>query len=250
MKVWLWMCRQCAGMPLCQLEFVRTCEWDYVVISTIWGAFARGIKTIGFRQCLYSKASWPGGSRLLLSSSRGYSTASALLSGCCAGLSAPGSLAEASTVHMSRLHPVCMLCHSVGHVSNQRGGKALAPADSCSFQPRLPKPQIPSQCVFSARMHKPTPHKAWGLITKRRENQNWLLIELPGWMLMATTKGYFIPWEWCSRDWKYMWKWWRLEAVQTKLYMGLWMQTSNNMFFDSIGIVRHHICVYAAIQEW
>lgn len=95
-------------------------------------------------------------------------------------LSAPGSLAEVSTVHMLRLYPVCKVCHSVGHVSNRRGGKSLAPADSCSFQPRLPKPQIPSQHVFSARMHKPTPNKAWGLITKRRENQNWLLIELPG----------------------------------------------------------------------
>lgn len=40
------------------------------------------------------------------------------------------------------------------------------------------------------------------------------------------------------------------EASQAKLYMFLWMQTSNNMFFDSIGIVRHHICVCAAIQEW
>ncbi len=57
-KVWLWMCRQCAGMPLCQLGFVRACErervWDFVVISTVWRAFARGIKTIGFRRCLYS----------------------------------------------------------------------------------------------------------------------------------------------------------------------------------------------------
>lgn len=64
-------------------------------------------------------------------------------------------------------------------VKSERG-KLLASIDSCSFQHRLPKPQIPSQSVFSARMHRLTPHKARGLITERRENQNWLLIELPG----------------------------------------------------------------------
>lgn len=56
-----------------------------------------------------------------------------------------------------------------GHVSKSERGKLLAPIHSCSFQPRLPKPQIPSQSVFSARMHGLTPHKASGLITKGRE---------------------------------------------------------------------------------
>lgn len=88
-------------------------------------------------------------------------------------------------------------------VKSERG-KLLAPADSCSFQHRLPKPQIPSQRVFSARMNRLTPHKVWGLITKRRKNQNWLLIELPGWMLMATAEGYFISWEGCIRDWEHV----------------------------------------------
>lgn len=100
--------------------------------------------------------------------------------GCCAGFSAPGlsgrSLERAHVEAASCLQTLsqCRAC-----VKSERG-KLLAPVESCSFQHRLPKPQIPSQCVFSARMHRLTPHRAWGLITKRRENQNWLLIELPG----------------------------------------------------------------------
>lgn len=38
-------------------------------------------------------------------------------------------------------------------------GRLLASVDSCSFQPRLRRPQIPSQSVFSARRHAAYPTK-------------------------------------------------------------------------------------------
>lgn len=171
--------------------------WDYVVISTIWKVFANGIKTIGCSRRMYSKASWPGDFRLLRSLSRGYSGASAGLSACWAGFSTPGSLARSSAMHMPRLHPVWKLCRCVWHDSNQRETSCWLQNTVLISSQDFPDHKFPSQSVFSAKMHVLTPH-CLGPNYKRRENQNWLLIELPGWMLMVTTEGYFIPREGCK----------------------------------------------------
>lgn len=97
-----------------------------------------------------------------------------------------------------------------------------------------PKPQIPSPSVFSARERRPNPHKFWGLITERRESQNWLLIELPGWMLMQP-----------QRDILYS----DMDATETertggsgwsrqKLYVCLRIHISSDMCFYSSAIGR------------
>lgn len=122
MKVWLWMCRQCAGMPLCQLEFLCTCERDYVVISTIWELLPMELKLLASGSACTPKSLdqeapdccdlhpedilWPPGFWFFFF----------FFFGCCSGFSAPGTLAKASTVHMSADFVTVL-----GHVSNHRG---------------------------------------------------------------------------------------------------------------------------------
>lgn len=105
-NVWLWKCDYvCAdNVQACLCVSLSLCV--HVVISTIWRAFARGIKMIGFRRCLYSinlltrrlqtaaiffqeDILWPPRAVLLVA----------------LGFSSPGSLAEVRTCR--RLHSVC-----------------------------------------------------------------------------------------------------------------------------------------------
>lgn len=139
-------------MPLCQLEFVCACKWDYVVIFNNKELSLRGTKTFGLRWCLFR---WAFLTRRLQTAAIFFQRRIFCgLSGCCTSFFAR-SLATASVLHTSRLRPVCKLCHSV----RSERGKLLALTNIWSFQHRPPKPQIPSQSVFSARMHRLAPHK-------------------------------------------------------------------------------------------
>lgn len=135
-KVWLWMSRQCAGMPLCQLEFESSCEWDYVVISTKWRAFACGIKTSGFRQSLDQEAPDccdPLPDDILASS----------LSGWCCSSQLQALWQRPQLMHMLRLHPVCKPCHTVGHVSNHRGASCWLQHTVVLSSPGFPNHKSP-----------------------------------------------------------------------------------------------------------
>lgn len=173
------MCRQCAGVPLCQLEFVQVSE---SVCETMWS----------FQQ--YEEL-LPVELKLLAS---GDACSPKLFDreapDCCdlfpedvlwhfwllhRLLSSRLSGKSLSRAHVQAASCLQTLSQCRAYVKSERGN-LLALTNICSLQHRLPKPQIPSQSVFSARMHRLIPHKAWSLITERRENQNWLLIELPG----------------------------------------------------------------------
>lgn len=166
MKVWLQMRRQCAGMPLCQLEFSwlgRPC--GNVNSWRLENEVTCGIKAIALRHWVYLKASWPWCSGQLKSLQE-------IPSGLCRFflLLAPGWRLKALWHRL--LSSTCRGCiPSETSVTVCRAwfksmrDKLLALKCSCSSQPRLPKPQIPIT-VSSQPKCRGLPHTAWGLITK------------------------------------------------------------------------------------
>lgn len=87
----------------------------------------------------------------------------------------------------------------------------------------------PFKVPFTTRMSSLLLHGELGLLTEKKKNwgknQNWLLIELPGWMFTATAKRIFATLKGNTTG---------FGVMQTMLYVVLWMHTSCDMGVCSI----------------
>ena len=76
---------------------------------------------------------------------------------------APHGRGDGLAIHMpcpsSILSAHSVTAHGMCRIREIERGRLLASVDSCSFQPRLRRPQILSQSVFSARRHAAYPTK-------------------------------------------------------------------------------------------
>lgn len=133
------MCGQCAGMSLCQLEFACACD-----CVRLCGNLNDELVPVELKLLAW-------GSVLLLSLlTRRLQTAALIfqriscrgLSGCFFSAQLQALWQSAPPVRILRLHPVCKLSQCSACVKSETG-KLLALVQSCSFQPSLPKPQIP-----------------------------------------------------------------------------------------------------------